>query len=106
MKIMAIPSPLLNRSLVALRTRESWLRALGVVHAAVFGSVARGDDGPASDVDVLLELSADAPVGTPEMLRIEDELAFVLGRSVDVVSRGGLRSPRHDHILKEMVAAF
>jgi predicted nucleotidyltransferase len=106
MNIMEVRSPLLSHSLVALQEREAWLRAIGVIHAAVFGSVARGDDGPSSDVDVLIELSANAPVGTPEMLRIEDELAVALGRSVDVVSRGGLRSPRHDHILQEMVSAF
>ena len=99
-------SPLLNQSLLALRRHEGWLRAIGVIHAAVFGSVARGDDGPSSDVDIVVELDAGAPVGTPEMLRIETELARELGRSVDVVSRGGLRSPRHDHILEEMVPAF
>ncbi|HEY0393040.1 MAG TPA: nucleotidyltransferase domain-containing protein [Candidatus Elarobacter sp.] len=106
MSIMEVRSPLLSHSLVALREREAWLRAIGVVHAAVFGSVARGDDGPASDIDVLVDIATGAPVGTPEMLRIEAELAEALGRSVDVVSRGGLRSPRHDHILKELVPAF
>ncbi|MBV8369931.1 MAG: nucleotidyltransferase domain-containing protein [Candidatus Eremiobacteraeota bacterium] len=96
----------LERSLIALRERESWLRSKGVVHAAVFGSVARGDDDQSSDVDVLLELAPNAPVGTPELLQIEAALVAALGRSVDVVSRGGLKSPRHDHIIKEMVPAF
>lgn len=99
-------SPILERSLLALREREIWLRAIGVSHAAVFGSVARGDDDERSDVDVLVELSPEAKVGTPEMLRIEDALVAALGRSVDVVSRGGLKSPRHDHVLLEMIPAF
>jgi uncharacterized protein len=99
-------SALLEQSLVALRERESWLRSKGVVHAAVFGSVARGDDDKNSDVDVLLELAPNAPVGTPEILQIEAALIAALGRSVDIVSRGGLKSPRHDHIIEEMVSAF
>jgi predicted nucleotidyltransferase len=106
MSFMVTKSPQLSASVRALRRREGWLRAMGVVHAAVFGSVARGDDRPSSDVDVLVELAPQAPVGTPEMLLIESQLQRDLGRSVDVVSRGGLRSPRHDHILEEMVLAF
>ncbi|HYW54755.1 MAG TPA: nucleotidyltransferase domain-containing protein [Dongiaceae bacterium] len=99
-------SPLLERSLAALREHQGWLREKGVIHAAVFGSVARGDDDDRSDIDVLVELSPEARVGTPEMLQIEDALVAAFGRRVDVVSRGGLKSPRHDHILEEMIAAF
>lgn len=99
-------SAILERSLLVLREREAWLRRIGVVHAAIFGSVARGDDEAKSDVDILVELAPDAKVGTPEMLQIEDELVAALGRSVDVFTRGGLKSPRHDHVLAEMITAF
>ena len=99
-------SPALARCLLAIRERESWLRSFGVVHAAVFGSVARGEDRSDSDVDVLVELIPGHKVGTPEMLEIEVALVAALGRPVDLHSRGGLKSPRHDRILKEMVAAF
>jgi predicted nucleotidyltransferase len=99
-------SEVLERSLLALRQREPSLRAKGVLHAAVFGSVARGDERDDSDVDVLVELDREAKIGTPEMLQIEHDLAAVLGRRVEVVSRGGLKSPKHDHIIAEMVAAF
>lgn len=99
-------SEVLERSLLALRQREPSLRAKGVLHAAVFGSVARGDEHDDSDVDVLVEFNREAKIGTPEMLQIEHDLATVLGRRVEVVSRGGLKSPKHDHIIAEMVAAF
>jgi predicted nucleotidyltransferase len=99
-------SPVLERCLLAIRERESWLRSVGVVHAAVFGSVARGEDRSDSDVDVLVELVPGHKVGTPEMLRIEGALVAALGRPVDLHSRGGLKSPRHDRILREMVPAF
>jgi predicted nucleotidyltransferase len=105
--IMTNPtSPALARCLLAIRERESWLRSFGVVHAAVFGSVARGEHRSDSDVDVLVELVPGHKVGTPEMLQIEGALVTALGRPVDLHSRGGLKSPRHDRILEEMVAAF
>ena len=100
------PSATLKRSLRALQDRETWLRTKGVAHAAIFGSVARGDDDENSDLDVLLELDSQARTTFTELLQIEDELVAAFGRPVDVVSRGGLRSPKHDHILAEMVPAF
>ncbi len=98
--------PTLDRCLLAIREREGWLRSFGVVHAAVFGSVARGDERISSDVDVLVELAPGHKVGMPEMIQIEEALVAAFGRPVDLHSRGGLRSPKHDGILMEMVSAF
>ena len=39
-----------------LKEREADLRAQGVAHAALFGSIARGDDRPDSDIDILVDL--------------------------------------------------
>jgi uncharacterized protein len=98
--------PALDQCLLAIRERESWLRSFGVVHAGVFGSVARREAHVGSDVDVLIELVPGHNVGMPEFIQIEDGLVTALGRPVDLHSRGGLRSPKHDGILAEMVAAF
>jgi predicted nucleotidyltransferase len=99
-------SPALARCLLAIREREGWLRSFGIVHAGVFGSVARGEERSDSDVDVLVELGPDHRFGMPEFVQIEDALVAALGCPVDLHSRGGLRSPKHDQILTEMVAAF
>ena len=37
-----------------LKEREADLRAQGVTHAALFGSIARGDDRPDSDIDIMI----------------------------------------------------
>ncbi|MFZ5850920.1 MAG: helix-turn-helix domain-containing protein [Actinomycetota bacterium] len=50
----------------------------------VFGSVARGDDGPDSDVDLCVELTADASF--VQVVDLEEDLAGVLGCRVDVVT--------------------
>lgn len=52
----------------------------------VFGSVARGDAHPASDVDLLVEV--ERGTGLLELGAMEDELELVLGRRVDVVTSG------------------
>ena len=48
--------------IAVLRLNADTLRARGVKHAALFGSVARGDDGPDSDIDILVELDPTAKV--------------------------------------------
>ncbi|MGC2639527.1 MAG: nucleotidyltransferase domain-containing protein [Acidobacteriaceae bacterium] len=53
----------LESVLHTLRTHEGELRRHGVAHAAVFGSVARGEATDASDVDVLVELDDARPIG-------------------------------------------
>ncbi len=46
-----------------LKAREAELRRLGVRHIALFGSAARGEAGEASDIDILVDLQPDAPIG-------------------------------------------
>jgi predicted nucleotidyltransferase len=45
-----------EEALNTLRRFEGRLRARGFAHAALFGSMARGDDRPDSDVDILVEV--------------------------------------------------
>lgn len=58
----------------------------GIAELAVFGSVARGDATPASDVDVLYALRPGASLGFA-IDDLEDELADLFGRRVDLVAR-------------------
>jgi predicted nucleotidyltransferase len=67
---------------------------------SVFGSVARGDDGPHSDIDFLVEFEPGASL--LDLMRIQDDLEELLGCRVDVVSAGGLKD-RDDHIRHEAV---
>ena len=65
---------------------------------ALFGSVARGDERPDSDIDLLVEFAEGSSL--LDLLHISDELESLLGRPVDVVSVGGLKE-RDRHILEE-----
>ena len=77
--------------LARLRENETALRARGVSHAAVFGSRARGDDRPDSDIDIMIEVDPAAPIGVYEYVALKDYIAELFDGPVDVVSRDGLK---------------
>lgn len=66
----------------------------------LFGSVARGDDGPDSDIDFLVDFDEGSSLF--DLMRMTRELEELLGHPVDVVSAGGLKD-RDQHILSESV---
>lgn len=61
----------------------------GIARLDVFGSVARGQDSPSSDVDVLYELLPGRHLGW-EIEELRQELEAIFNRPVDLVSRRGL----------------
>jgi predicted nucleotidyltransferase len=61
-----------------------------VMKAWIFGSVARGDDHPDSDLDLLIELEPDASV--VDILGLDEDVSAVLGCPVDVVTTSELKS--------------
>lgn len=68
---------------------------------AIFGSVARGDESPQSDVDFLVEFLPGSSLF--DLARLELDLAELLGVAVDVVSAGGLL-PEDDDVRAQAVA--
>lgn len=62
-----------------------------VLKAWVFGSFARGEETPASDVDILVEFDHSQPIGLFAYARMWRELSELLGRDVDLVEAGMLK---------------
>lgn len=89
-----------------LRDREADLRARGVAHAALFGSVARGDDGPDSDIDIMVEIAPDAGVGLFQYVGIVHYLEDLFPMRVDVANREGLKSLVRPSAEREAIYAF
>ena len=81
------------------RLREVCQR-YGIVRLEIFGSSARGTAGPGSDIDLLYTLAPGVRLGW-EIEDLTSELAAVLGRPVDLVSRQALNARIRDQILKE-----
>lgn len=71
------------------------------VSVRVFGSAARGEAGPDSDIDFLVDFAPESSLF--DLMRLTDDLEQIVGRPVDVVAAGGLK-PRDEHIRREAVA--
>jgi predicted nucleotidyltransferase len=84
------------------------LQPYGIKQVAIFGSVARGEDTPESDVDVLVEFEEppQKPLSFFTLLRLERELAARLGKTVDLVSARGLNRHIRPYIEEEMVVLY
>lgn len=89
-----------------LRDHESELRGMGVSHAAVFGSVARGQAGSSSDIDVLVELDESETIGLFQYARLKLHIQGLFDVPADVVNQRALKPLLRDNILRDAVHAF
>ena len=96
----------LQDALAVLRTHETDLRRLGVAHAAVFGSVARGESRAESDIDVLVELDEAHPIGVFEYARLKLYIGQLFDGAGDVVNRRTLKPLLRSNILHDAIDAF
>src|ERR1017187_10434985 len=96
----------LQYALETLRSHESDLRRLGVSHAAVFGSVARGEAGAESDIDVLVDLDENRPMGIFQYARLKLYINELLDGPSDVVNRRTLKPLLRANILHDLIHAF
>jgi predicted nucleotidyltransferase len=76
----------------------------GVQYAGVFGSVARGENTRASDVDVLVVLRE--PVSLLKFFALNDELEAALGCQVDLVTRNSLNRHVKPYALQELQTVY
>jgi predicted nucleotidyltransferase len=95
-----------DQVIATLRAHEAELRARGVRHAALFGSVARGEASPASDLDILIELHPEAPVGVWEYVGITQFLGDLFPVRVDVANRARLKAHVRPAAERDAVYAF
>jgi uncharacterized protein len=75
-----------------LRKDERALRACGVTHAALFGSHARGDAHPDSDIDILIEIAPGAVHDVYDYVGLKRYIADLFEGPVDVIDREALKS--------------
>ena len=79
-------------------------RKFGVNFAGVFGSVARGQQRPDSDVDFLVQF--EKMPGLVQFIRLEDELKNILKTKVDVVVKGSEKSLIKPAIEKDLIVLY
>jgi predicted nucleotidyltransferase len=81
------------------------LQDYGVKDIRLFGSVARGEAGAGSDVDLLVEFEPSAHIGMFEFSRLRRELSQLLGCNVDLATPNALHKGMKEDILREAIRA-
>jgi predicted nucleotidyltransferase len=92
--------------IATLRAHEPDLRRQGVAHAALFGSHARDDARPESDIDIVIDLDPDARLSVFDYVGVREYIAGLFDSPVDVVNREGLKPYVKPSALADAVYAF
>jgi predicted nucleotidyltransferase len=80
------------------------LQKSGLKYAGIFGSVARGDARPDSDIDILVKFIA--PATFDAYLKLDDSLRTQLGRDIDLVTEGGINKFLRPHIERDLKVIY
>ena len=93
-------------AIAILQRHADALRARGVRHAALFGSVARGEAGPQSDIDIMIEIDPNAPIDVFAYVGIKRFIATLFSSRVDIVNRAALRPELQGPAAADAIYAF
>ena len=100
------PTAAADAVLAILRAHEAELRAAGIRRLSLFGSVARGDAEPDSDVDLAAELDPAARIDLVSLVALERRLGALLGRPVDLLPEPVEKPRLRANIERDRVHAF
>jgi predicted nucleotidyltransferase len=95
---------LFKEAKVKIRKHKRDLSNLGVRSLALFGSIARNEGSPNSDVDILIEF--DPKKGLLEFMDVKNHLEEFLGCEVDLVTKDALHPALKKRILQEAKYVF
>jgi predicted nucleotidyltransferase len=89
-----------------LRTHRDELRAAGLRHLSLYGSVARGEASSESDVDLMAEVDPRAHLGLFGLVALERRLEYLLGRKVDLIAAPVEKARLLANIKRDSLRAF
>jgi uncharacterized protein len=89
-----------------LRAHESELHQRGIRHVALFGSVARGMTTVTSDIDILIELEPEAPIGVFEYVALTDYIGALFPVRTDIANRAMLKPHVRPAAERDAIYAF
>jgi predicted nucleotidyltransferase len=88
-----------------LKERQAELQRLGVEHLYLFGSTARDEAGPDSDVDLFFD-HPEGSLGLFQLMDVKEATAQILGRKTDIMTRRSLHPVLRPRIEASAVQVF
>ena len=95
-----------EKAITLIRGAEKALRAMGASALYLFGSTARNEATPQSDIDIFIDRDPDKPVGLIELTNIEFLLEDTLGTNVDLCTRTALHPALRSSIEETAIRVF
>ncbi|HYI04890.1 MAG TPA: nucleotidyltransferase family protein [Reyranella sp.] len=95
-----------DQIIATLKAAEPELRKRGIRHAALFGSVARGEERPDSDIDILVEFEPGEEGSIYDYVRLKEYVAGLFEEPVDVIDRNALKPHLRPPASRDTVYAF
>ena len=95
-----------SEALETLRRFEQALRGRGVKHAALFGSVARGENRSDSDIDIMVEFDPEARITVFDYVELKEYIAGLFDQPVDVVNSEGFKPYIRPAAMADAIYAF
>jgi len=89
-----------------LRLHAPELKAAGIVHLRLFGSVARGDSSVHSDVDLMADFDSGRRFSILAMVHLENHLSDLLGVKVDLTPANTMKETVRARAGREAILAF
>jgi predicted nucleotidyltransferase len=95
-----------DHAIAILLAHENELRSAGVRSLRLFGSVARDEAGPESDIDIEAAFENSSELTLLDLVRLERHLSGLLGRKVELVQQGSFKDDVRQRVEAEAVLAF
>ncbi len=95
-----------DEAIAKLKGAEDAVRALGATSLYLYGSTARDEAGPKSDVDVFIEYDPAKKFSILNLVGVQQELSERLGAEVDIATRDGLHRRLKRRIEQSAIRIF
>jgi hypothetical protein len=95
-----------ERVLQILHEQAPRLRSRGITRLSLFGSIARGEVGPESDIDLLIEVDPGSRFGLSDLLDLEEELGGLLARRINFAVASEMRPWLREWIEEDRIGIF
>jgi predicted nucleotidyltransferase len=95
-----------DQVLAKIRQHEAELKTAGVLRLSLFGSVARNEATPESDVDLLAEFAPGREYSLLDRIHLENQLSDIIGARVDLTPAPALKEHIRERAAREAIVAF